>query len=202
MIGSLRGQATLVTAEYSIIETGGVGYRVFMTSPALSKLESGREVKLHIHTVVREDAILLYGFLDYEEYKLFVILLGVSGIGPRGALSILSFTEPDAFRVTVSRQDVKALTRLPGVGKKTAERLLLELRDKLGVLAEDRTPPAAGFTAGGASDPCEEAAQALLALGYSNGEIMLVLKKAQTENMSTQEIIKAALKGLSGGKNG
>ncbi|MDR2006112.1 MAG: Holliday junction branch migration protein RuvA [Acidaminococcales bacterium] len=198
MIGSLKGRVTLVTPEYSIVETGGVGYRVFMTSPSLSKMELDREAKLYVHTAVREDAIWLYGFFDYDEYKLFLILLGVSGIGPRGALSILSFAAPDAFRVAVLRQDVKALTRLPGVGKKTAERLLLELRDKLGFLAEDKDYPAAAFTDGGESGPCDEAAQALLALGYSSGEIMPVLKKTDTGRMTTQEIIKAVLKGLSG----
>jgi Holliday junction DNA helicase RuvA len=180
------------------VETGGVGYRVFMTSPSLSKLELDRQAKLYVHTAVREDAICLYGFFDYDEYKLFLILLGVSGIGPRGALGILSFTAPDAFRVAVLRQDVKALTRLPGVGKKTAERLLLELRDKLGVSAEGKDSPADGFSDGAASGARDEAAQALLALGYSGGEIMPVLKKVDTGLMTTQEIVKAALKGLSG----
>jgi Holliday junction DNA helicase RuvA len=198
MIGSLRGQVTLVTAEYAIIEAGGVGYRVFMSSSSLPKLTIDREAKLYIHTAVREDAIWLYGFFDCDEYKLFLILLGVSGIGPRGALGILSFAAPDAFRAMVLRQDVKALTRLPGVGKKTAERLLLELRDKLGVLAEDKEFPAAGLSPGDFSGPCDEAAGALLALGYSSGEIAPLLKKTATEGMTTQEIIKAALKGLSG----
>jgi Holliday junction DNA helicase RuvA len=201
MIGSLRGKATFVTPEYALIETGGVGYRVFMTGAALSALEIDREAKLYIYTNVREDAILLYGFFSHDEYKLFLILLGVSGIGPRGALNILSFAAPDAFRVMVLRQDVKALTRLPGVGKKTAERLLLELRDKLGVADEARSlsaPPAAGGAAGDAAGPREEAAQALMALGYAAVEIMPALKKTYSEGLTTQEIVKAALKALSG----
>ena len=136
MIGSLKGSVAYLGPDYCLIETnGGVGYRVFMPSAHLAQLALGAQVRVHTHTAVREDAILLYGFLSQEYYDLFELLLGVSGVGPKMALGILSAVKPEAFYLAVQSRDVKTLTKLPGIGKKTAERMLLELKDKVGSAA-------------------------------------------------------------------
>ena len=133
MIGSLKGTVDSLGIDNCIIETaGGVGYRVFMPAAQLAQLTQGASVRLHIHTAVREDAIVLYGFLSREYYDLFELLLTISGVGPKMALGILSAVKPDAFYLAVQSRDIKVLTKLPGIGKKTAERLLLELKDKVG----------------------------------------------------------------------
>ena len=132
MIGSIKGKVAELQNEYCLIETpGGVGYRVFMPSANLAALTMGGEVRVHTYTSVREDAILLFGFLQKQYYDLFVLLIGISGVGPKVALGILSAVKPDDFYMAVENRDMKALTKLPGIGKKTAERLLLELKDKI-----------------------------------------------------------------------
>ena len=138
MIGSLKGSVESLGIDNCIIETaGGVGYRVFMPAAQLAQLTQGASVRLHIHTAVREDAIVLYGFLSQEYYDLFELLLTISGVGPKMALGISSAVKPDAFYLAVQSRDIKVLTKLPGIGKKTAERLLLELKDKVGPVAAE-----------------------------------------------------------------
>jgi len=199
MIGYINGKVVLLATEYCLVETNGIGYRVFMTGNGLSRLERDKEIKLFIYTSVREDAILLYGFFDYDEYNLFIKLITVSGIGPKVALGMLAGITPDAFRLSVLNQDVKALTKLPGVGKKTAERLLLELRDKLGFSAEEKSVASLndGVMNSASLGVKDEALQALLALGYDNSEIIPVLKDIK-EDMPVEEIIKVVLKSFAG----
>ena len=123
MIGSLKGSVESLGIDNCIIETaGGVGYRVFMPAAQLAQLTQGAAVRLHIHTAVREDAIVLYGFLSREYYDLFELLLTISGVGPKMALGILSAVKPDAFYLAVQSRDIKVLTKLPGIGKKTRGR--------------------------------------------------------------------------------
>lgn len=193
MIGSLKGTVAQLEAEYCIVDTaGGVGYRVFMPSAHLAQLVLGKEVRIHVHTAVREDAILLYGFLSGEYYDLFEILLTVSGVGPKMALGILSAIKPDAFYTAVSNKDVKMLVKLPGVGKKTAERMLLELKDKVSGSSDDVVQEIA--EAGG-SGAVAEAIEALVSLGYSNSEIMPVLKEIpDCASLSGEAILRQALK--------
>lgn len=199
MIGYIKGAVVFMTAEHAVIDVNGVGYRIFMTSSSLSKLERDLEVKLHIYTNVREDAILLYGFFDHEEYDVFLKLIAVSGIGPKVALGILSATTPDSFRLAILNQDIKMLNKLPGVGKKTAERLLLELRDKLGFSGSEKAQLADSFlSTASAETPFDEALAALVALGYEKGEVLPLLKQAAQENMSVENMIKAVLKGFAG----
>ncbi len=195
MIGSLRGTVAQLEAEYCIIDTaGGVGYRVFMPSAHLAQLVLGKEIRIHVHTAVREDAILLYGFLSREYYDLFEILLTVSGVGPKMALGILSATKPDAFYTAVSNKDVKLLVKLPGVGKKTAERMLLELKDKVSGSSDSEDVVQEAAAAGG-SGAVAEAIEALVSLGYSNSEIMPVLKEIpDCANLSGEAILRQALK--------
>lgn len=195
MIGSLKGTVAQLEAEYCIVDTvGGVGYRVFMPSAHLAQLVLGKEVRIHVHTAVREDAILLYGFLSREYYDLFEILLTVSGVGPKMALGILSAIKPDAFYTAVSNKDVKMLVKLPGVGKKTAERMLLELKDKVSGSSESEDVVQEIAEAGG-SGAVAEAIEALVSLGYSNSEIMPVLKEIpDCASLSGEAILRQALK--------
>lgn len=195
MIGSLKGTVAQLEAEYCIVDTaGGVGYRVFMPSAHLAQLVLGKEVRIHVHTAVREDAILLYGFLSREYYDLFEILLTVSGVGPKMALGILSAIKPDAFYTAVSNKDVKMLVKLPGVGKKTAERMLLELKDKVSCSSESDDVMQEIAEAGG-SGAVAEAIEALVSLGYSNSEIMPVLKEIpDCASLSGEAILRQALK--------
>lgn len=194
MIGSLKGTVAQLEAEYCIVDTaGGVGYRVFMPSAHLAQLVLGKEVHIHVHTAVREDAILLYGFLSREYYDLFEILLTVSGVGPKMALGILSAIKPDAFYTAVSNKDVKMLVKLPGVGKKTAERMLLELKDK--VSSSESDDVVQEIAEAGGSGAVAEAIEALVSLGYSNSEIMPVLKEIpDCASLSGEAILRQALK--------
>lgn len=196
MIGSLKGAVGALGTDCCIIETaGGVGYRVFMPAAHLAQLALGRQVQVQVHTAVREDAIILYGFLSREYYDLFELLLSVSGVGPKMALGILSAVKPEAFYLAVQSRDLKVLTKLPGIGKKTAERMLLELKDKVGGLTEEVGSDLGEAVASGGSGAVAEAIEALASLGYSNSEIMPVLKQIpQADALSSEEILKQALK--------
>ncbi|WP_293556363.1 MULTISPECIES: Holliday junction branch migration protein RuvA [Phascolarctobacterium] len=196
MIGSLKGNVGYLGHDYCLIETAsGVGYRVYMPAAHLAQLSLGAAVKVQVHTAVREDAILLYGFLSQEYYDLFELLLSVSGVGPKLALGVLSAVKPDAFYLAVQMRDIKVLTKLPGIGKKTAERMLLELKDKVGGLNADSGAEFGESAAAGGSGAVAEAMEALTSLGYSNAEIVPVLKKIPAaETLPCEEILKQALK--------
>lgn len=197
MIGSIKGTVVYQAADYCLIETaGGVGYRVFMPSAHLAQLALNKEVRVLTHTAVREDAILLYGFLSQEYYDLFQLLLTVSGVGPKMALGILSVSKPEAFYLAVQSQDIKTLCKLPGIGKKTAERMLLELKDKVGSLTEEKelglSPELSSDNDG---NPVAEAIEALESLGYVRSEIMPILKKIpECSGLPSDIILKQALK--------
>ena len=196
MIGSIQGSVGFLGSDFCLIETaGGVGYRVFMPAAHLAQLAFGAHVQVHTHTAVREDAILLYGFLSQEYYALFELLLGVSGVGPKMALGILSAVKPEAFYLAVQSRDVKTLTKLPGVGKKTAERMLLELKDKVGSVSGEAGNYFGESVAAGGSGAVAEAMEALASLGYSNSEIMPVLKQIpDADKLSGEEVLRQALK--------
>lgn len=196
MIGSVKGAVACLTAEYCLLETtGGTGYRIFMPASQLRTLTIGQSVRVLTYTAVREDAIQLYGFLTQQHYDLFTLLVSVSGVGPKVANGILAAVKPEAFYLSVQSRDIKALTQLPGIGKKTAERLILELKDKIGTLENaenDRAFEAAvsgvGETAAG------EAVAALSALGYAQSEILPVLRRIpEYEKMQRDELIRKAL---------
>lgn len=196
MIGSLRGVVAALGTDNCIIETsGGVGYRVFMPSSQLAQLVPGKNVYLQVHTAVREDAIMLFGFLSQETYDLFQLLLAVSGVGPKLALGVLSAVKPDAFYLAVQSKDLKALTKLPGIGRKTAERMLLELKDKIGGFKDDAGRELTESAAAGGSGAVAEAVEALASLGYSNSEIMPVLQQIpDCGSLTAEEILPKALR--------
>ncbi|MFA5840957.1 MAG: Holliday junction branch migration protein RuvA [Candidatus Paceibacterota bacterium] len=186
MIGSIKGKIILKTDKFLIVETGGVGYKISASPDTLSKVKKvGDEIMLSIHTRVREDALDLYGFLDREELEFFEMLINVSGIGPRSALAILGIASIETLKKAIGTGDVSYLTKISGIGKKTAEKIVIELRDKIG---EDK----------GESSLKEEldALEALKSLGYSQNEAREALKKCSPDaTMNTR--IREALKILS-----
>ena len=187
MIGSIRGKIVLKTDKFLIVEAGGVGYKVSVSPDVLSKSKkAGEEISLWIHTHVREDILDLYGFLERQELEFFEMLINVSGIGPKGALAILGIASIETLRRAISTGDIAYLTKISGIGKKTAEKIVIELRDKMG---EAQT----GTSLQGELDALE----ALKSLGYSQNEARDALKKVSSE-LNTNTKIKEALKILGG----
>ena len=172
MIGYIKGKITALFDRMCFIETAGVGYRVFITDIDHDELQTGEESRLYIHMAVREDAITLYGFLSRETYEAFLSLLTVSKIGPKAAMSILSVMTPGTLAIAVQNRNISALTKIPGIGKKTAERMLVELKDKL-----------KGFVpAGEVTADVEEAMNALRSLGYMPEEVAAVIHRVALEH--------------------
>ena len=192
MIGSLRGRLAWKSPPQLQVDVGGVGYELeapmstFYTLPAV-----GQDVLLRTHLVVREDAHVLFGFATEDERRLFRTLLKVSGVGPRMALAVLSGLSVEAFAQCIAAKDVAALTRVPGVGRKTAERLIVEMRDRLEALAGSDASAADGTLAGTEG----EALSALLALGYKSAEAIRLIRAADPATGSTVELIRRALQG-------
>jgi holliday junction DNA helicase RuvA len=191
MIGSLRGRITSKTPPQLTVEVGGIGYELEAPMSTFFHLPAtGEEVKLLTHFVVREDAQLLYGFATEDERRLFRNLLKVSGIGPKIGLALLSGISVEAFAMCVKNQDVASLIRVPGIGRKTAERLLIEMKDR--IAPTDGTPADAVVVREDAS-PESEAFGALTALGYRPAEATRLLKAAGPGTHSTEELIRRAL---------
>lgn len=188
MIGSIRGKIISKTDKFVILETAGVGYKVNISPDVLSKAGAiGEELFLFIHTHVREDALDLYGFLGQEDLNFFEMLLNVSGIGPRSALAILGIASIETLRRAISTGDVSYLTKISGIGKKTAEKIVIELRDKLSK---------SGSMESGSLKEEVDALEALKSLGYSQQEARDALRKVSAEDMNTK--IREALKILGG----
>ena len=187
MIRSIGGKITLKTEKFLIVETGGVGYKINVSPDTLSKAKkTGEEISFWIHTHVREDILDLYGFLERQELEFFEMLINVSGIGPKGALTILGIASIETLRKAISTGDIPYLTKISGIGKKTAEKIVIELRDKVGMELE------------GSSLQVElDTLEALKSLGYSQNEAREALKKVPTE-LDTNKKIREALKILGG----
>jgi Holliday junction DNA helicase RuvA len=210
MIGSLRGRLTVKQPPQLLIEVGGVGYELEAPMSTFYALPApGEEIRLLTHLVVREDAQVLYGFVREEERRLFRLLIKVSGVGPKIALAILSGSDAEAFASCIAAGDTASLIRIPGVGRKTAERLILELRDR--VTVDAGATPTLGEAVGGG--PRGEALAALSALGYRPAEATRMVDAAVGEGgagaadapTSTEEIIRRALQSAafgSGGRSG
>lgn len=200
MIRFVRGELISVEEDRVIVDVGGLGYGIFMSGSAMGKLPPiGKEVKIHTYLNVKEDAMQLYGFLTKDDLRVFKLLIGVNGIGPKGGLAILSVLSPDDLRFAVMSNDVKAISSAPGIGKKTAEKIILELKDKLSI--EDALEHAvakdhfASETTEHYNEVVSEAVQALAALGYGNTEALKAVKQVEIkEGMGTNEVLKMALK--------
>ena len=189
MIGSIRGHILSKSPPQLTVEAGGLGYELEAPMSTFFHLPAvGEEVRLLTHLVVREDAHVLYAFGTEDERRLFRYVIKVSGIGPKIALALLSGISVEAFVACVHNQDVTALTRIPGIGRKTAERLVVEMRDRLAAQS--------GTAQAGTPDSAEtEAFGALIALGYKPAEASRLLKSAGPGEHSTEELIRRALKG-------
>lgn len=200
MISYMRGELAEIEEDKVIIDVGGIGYGIFMSPSAISRLPlPGNEIKLHTYFHVKEDCMQLYGFLTRDDLEVFKLVIGVSGIGPKGGLNILSSLTPDDLRYAVFSNDVKAISAAPGIGKKTAEKLILELKDKLRM--EDvlehaaDSPETASSSAQAAGSVQNDAVQALVALGYGSTEALKAVRQVSVrEDMPVEDVLKQALK--------
>ena len=205
MISYIRGSLAHLEPEEGlvVVETGGVGYGILISGKDLDLLPGhGEEIRLYTYLQVKEDGLQLYGFLTREDQKLFKMLIGVGGIGPKGALGILTALSADDLRFAVLADDAKAISKAPGIGHKTAQKLILELKDKLKLedAFEARLAKAdmrSGTAAAGLTAAKNEAVEALTALGYSSSDALKAVRQVElTEEMSVEAILKAALKHL------
>jgi Holliday junction DNA helicase RuvA len=198
MIGSLTGKVHMLTAPHILLDVNGVGYEVETPLSTFCQLKNDQTITLWTHLTVREDAHLLYGFIGTDDKALFRILLKVNGVGPKLALGILSSMSAAMLIQSIEMQDITTLTRIPGVGKKTAERLVIELRDRLAVFAATGQTAVAGqpqITLSAAS-PIAEAEAALVSLGYKPVEAQRAIAAIKNEHSETADLIRAALKGM------
>ncbi|MBS5117962.1 MAG: Holliday junction branch migration protein RuvA [Clostridium sp.] len=202
MISYIRGTLAEKNEDSAVVEAHGVGYQIFVPVPVLSELPPlGESVKIYTYFSVREDGMSLFGFLSRQDLAMFKHLIGVNGIGPKSALGILSALRPDVLRMAVASGDAKTISRAPGVGPKTAQRIILDLKDKIrledvlaGGLEESLAVPEEIFGVGQAG---KEAVEALTALGYSAAEAAGAVKKVKiTEEMTAEDVLKGALRHL------
>ena len=163
MIASVRGEVLEIGLDHAVVEVGGAGLAVYATPATLARLRRGEQARLATSLVVREDSLTLFGFADADERELFVLLQTVSGVGPRLALATLAVLDPDALRRALADGDATALTRVPGIGRKGAERMVLELRDKVVALGGVPAPAPSALPTGG---PRDQVVEALLGLGF------------------------------------
>ena len=203
MIAYVNGILESIEEGLAIVDVGGVGMNVFISGSTMDRMPGiGEAVKLYTYTSVKEDSFTLYGFLSRDELSLFKMLISVNGIGPKGGLSILSVMTPDDLRFAIIAGDAGTISKAPGVGKKTAERITLELRDKIKATEDDMLRSSSAVTlddlTGEASSARDEAVAALVALGYNSSDAMKAVRKVLAENDSasgdTEMLLKLALK--------
>lgn len=199
MISSVRGEVLTVGLDHAVVEVGGVGLAVHAAPATLATLRRGEQARLATTLIVREDSLTLYGFADAESRELFVLLLTVSGVGPRLALAMLAVLQPDALRTALAEGDLTVLMQVPGIGRKGAERLVVELRDKVGVL----TPSVAGPVVGGGGAVRTQVAEALVGLGFAARQaeqaveaVLADTEGANGEPADTSAVLRSALSRL------
>ncbi len=199
MIGFLRGKLLQKQPPFLLIDVSGVGYELEAPMTTFYDLpQEQADVALHTHLVVREDAQLLYGFSDLPQRELFRSLLKVNGVGPRVALAILSTLSATEFSLCISQEDSASLTRVPGIGKKTADRLIIEMRDRIGAL-DISVQGAAGDTAAATQSPVQDAVSALIALGYRAADAGKAVRAVEKDSPERDDLIRNALRHMSGG---
>ena len=200
MYAYFKGKLAYVGDESIILDVHDVGYRILLSPASIAFLpQIGEEVQLYTYTSVREDAIWLYGFLSHEDLEICKKCITVSGIGPKGGMSILSVMDADALRFAIISGDAKAIAKAPGIGSKTAQRLILELKDKISVeeTLVNREVDGVRMTASVNDDTSKEAVEALIALGYSSSEALKAVKTVENAaEMNVEAVLKAALKNM------
>lgn len=187
MIAKIKGKIDFIKDSYVVIDVGGIGYKIFVTAYTMGNVAGLENVEFYIHTHVREDVLALYGFLSLDELEMFEMLISVSGIGPKAGLGILSIADPKTIRTAVVNEDASILTKVSGVGKKTAGRVILELKNKIGDLPVYEKHEVALDS---------DALEALVAMGYSVSESRDALKAVSKEISDVGERVKTALKNL------
>ena len=193
----LDGTITVIEQNLAVVDVGGVGYGCFATMNTISHLETGKKARLYTYCNIKEDAFDIYGFYDISERRCFEMLLGVSGVGPKAALSILSSVTPENLMAAIISENDKALTAAPGVGKRLAQRIILELKDKA---AKDsagisvKNTAAGGFSTAVGGGKVNEVTAALSVLGYSQAEITASLRNINVDELSVEEIIRQILR--------
>lgn len=192
----INGLVAVLEENLAVLDCGGVGYACHTTSYTLAQLQIGTQQKLFTYCHVKEDAFDIYGFATKEELSCFNRLLSVSGVGPKAALAILSSVTPSQLTLAVVTGDEKTLTMAQGVGKKMAQRIILELKDKMAATTPQYEGPSGGFVPVAAGSKTSEATAALASLGYSNSEIALALKNIDVENLSLEDIVRSALRAM------
>jgi Holliday junction DNA helicase RuvA len=199
MFAYLKGVFDSRTMDYIVVDVNGVGYKIFMSENSMKEIgEIGKEIKVHTYVKVREDDISIYGFASSEELRMFELLISVSGIGAKSAITILSNIEPSTFAAAVVSDDVSVLKKLPGVGAKSAQRIILELKDKLkNINMDDGSISSTGKIEIPNNENIDDLISALQVLGYSRRDIEEILPKLDCKNSGLEELIKNALSLLS-----
>ncbi|MBP3312516.1 MAG: Holliday junction branch migration protein RuvA [Butyricicoccus sp.] len=196
----VEGRVAVLEQGLAVIDCGGVGYACHTSQNTVGALKMGKTARLYTYLYVREGAVDLFGFADQEELNCFKMLLGVSGVGPKAALAILSVAPPSQLALAIITEDAKLLTQAPGIGKKIAQRIVLELRDKMskGQLegAAGRAAEAIAVPAAGAVNHVQEAVAALMVLGYTQAEAFTAMEGLETAGMEAEDIIRHCLKKL------
>lgn len=197
MIYNVRGTLTYTDINYAVVECGGVGFKCFVSMTTLKELPSlGKETNLYTYLAVREDAMDLFGFATQQELDAFKLLITVSGVGPKAAMAVLSVLPPDRLSVAVSSGDVKSIQSAQGVGKKTAERIVLELKDKMLGIAPSNAAAVQGIQAVASNSDAQEAVEVLVSLGFNQSDAATVVG-AMDKGLSVDDMIRKGLKQLS-----
>jgi len=198
MFNYLSGTLAQIGKDFVVLDNRGIGWQLSVPTTVLSQLQTvGKEIKLFTFLLVREDDLQLYGFLNAEDLLLFKMLLSVSGVGPKAALGVLSTLSVMDFYMSVMNENIKVLTRVPGIGPKSAKRLVVELKEKVAALGTLSSVAVTTYPAGVLPEPLQDALQALLSLGYSGTEAQTTLQSiAGRENMTTEQLLKSALSQL------
>ncbi len=201
MYSYIKGELVEIQPESIVVEAGQIGYEIRMPANMVGRLGGiGQSVKVYTYLHVKEDLMELYGFLSRDDLQVFRLLLGVNGIGPKGALAILTALTPDDLRIAVLGEDAKAIAKAPGIGSKTAQRVILELKDRLSLVpvAGNASPAAQAISQDSSSAVKAEAVQALVALGYSSSEAWKSVGKIElAPEMTVEELLKLCLKQMS-----
>lgn len=197
MIYNVRGTLTYTDINYAVVECGGVGFKCFVSMTTLKELPSlGKETNLYTYLAVREDAMDLFGFATQQELDAFKLLITVSGVGPKAAMAVLSVLPPDRLSIAVSSGDVKSIQSAQGVGKKTAERIVLELKDKMLGIAPSNAAAVQGIQAVASNSDAQEAVEVLVSLGFNQSDAATVVG-AMDKGLSVDDMIRKGLKQLS-----